>query len=89
MILQNETDLGSVISSRRLCQGDPLSPYIFILCAESLSILIQAAVEDGLLHESRISRGGSIISHLFLIDDSLVFINATIQEAETLKVILA
>ena len=43
----NGVPRGHIIPFRGIHQGDPLSPYLFLLCAEGLSALIQSAVDRG------------------------------------------
>lgn len=59
--------------SRGIRQGCPLSPYLFILCAEGFHYLIQKEIEEGSLHGIQIGRHCPSISHLFFADDSVLF----------------
>ncbi|XP_057438408.1 uncharacterized protein LOC130730413 [Lotus japonicus] len=76
---------------RGLRQGDPLSPYLFILCGEVFSALIQKEIEASTLHGIKIARPASIpvISHLLFADDNIVFARATTEEASTVMRVLA
>ncbi|XP_019179038.1 PREDICTED: uncharacterized protein LOC109174248 [Ipomoea nil] len=84
-VLVNGEVVGQVCPSWGICQGDPLSPYLFILCAEGLSILLQQAKARGEIHGVRVARGAPAIPHLFFADDSLLFFRATQQEALRIK----
>ncbi|XP_074298301.1 uncharacterized protein LOC141629154 [Silene latifolia] len=56
-----------------LRQGDPLSPYLFILCMEVLSRNIDHAHNLRLIHGIQLVRGVRPITHLFFADDSVFF----------------
>ncbi|PKA54867.1 putative mitochondrial protein [Apostasia shenzhenica] len=84
----NGTRFGNIIPQRGLRQGDPLSPYLFLICAEGLSSLIQTIERQGSLHGVQASRSSPNISHLFFADDSLLFFRATIEEAQKIQSIL-
>lgn len=64
-LLWNGTKLPSICLGRGLCQGDPLSPYLFVLCMERLSVRIQTLVDEGSWHPIMVSPDGPPISHLF------------------------
>lgn len=74
-----------IIPQRGLRQGDPISPYLFLLCAEGLGGLLQKAHDDGKLHGIAVNRGAPLISHLFFADDCILFARANLREAACLK----
>ncbi|GJZ39644.1 RNA-directed DNA polymerase, eukaryota [Tanacetum coccineum] len=53
-----------------LKQGDPLSPYLFILVMESLHLSVSRAVDEGVFKGIRL-HGSLSLSHLFFADDAL------------------
>ncbi|RVW87760.1 Transposon TX1 uncharacterized 149 kDa protein [Vitis vinifera] len=75
-VMINGSPVGFFQSTRGLRQGDPISPYLFVLGMEALSCLINKAVRGGFLSGCKLSgRGGNGIqvSHLLFADDTLVF----------------
>jgi len=77
-----------IFPQRGLRQGDPLSPYLFIICAEGLSALLQKAEVDGRIQGIKVCRGAPRINHLFFADDSLILMRSNGADAMELKNIL-
>ncbi|KAF5481094.1 hypothetical protein F2P56_001779 [Juglans regia] len=66
--------------SRGIRQGDPLSPYLFILCSEALTQLINKAELARQITGIPIAMGKLYITHLFLADDCMLFYQAVEME---------
>lgn len=86
--LINGEPRGRVVPSRGLRQGDPISPYLFIICAEGLSALISQAIANGSLHGLQVCDGAPVISHLLFADDSMLYAQATPHDCLVIKHIL-
>jgi hypothetical protein len=87
-ILINGQAHGHIVPSRGIRQGDPLSPYLFIICAEALSSLINHFAGLGKISGVPMCRGGTRISHLLFADDSLLFGRANLEEWRHFKELL-
>jgi len=74
---------------RGLRQGDPLLPYLFILCAEGLSAMLQKAEAEEKIKGFCICGGASRVNHLFFADDSLILMQSRYNDAFELRRILS
>uniref|UniRef100_A0A803PUX2 Reverse transcriptase domain-containing protein n=1 Tax=Cannabis sativa TaxID=3483 RepID=A0A803PUX2_CANSA len=83
-VLFNGSPLKKFKPQRGLRQGDPLSPYIFLLCQEVLSKIILSQQNRGKIHGIRIARNAIPISHLMFADDTILFARANSEEATNL-----
>ncbi|KAL0445672.1 UNVERIFIED_CONTAM: hypothetical protein Slati_1695100 [Sesamum latifolium] len=73
---------------RGLRQGDPLSSYLFLFCAEALSSTITRAINRGELRGVAVSRQGPRVSHLLFADDNLMFCQASPDAMRSMRQIL-
>nr|XP_023887877.1 uncharacterized protein LOC112000001 [Quercus suber] len=87
-VLVNGEPHGNFTPNRGLHQGDPLSPYLFLLCAEGLHSLIQQVEISGSIKRVSLCSVGPKVSHLFFADDSLLFCRANSQEVSSIMEIL-
>ena len=68
-ILVNGAPKGLFKLSRGLRQGDLLSPYLFIFCAEGLNAIIRGAALKGEVQGFSLCKRGPKITHPFFADD--------------------
>ncbi|KAK5783847.1 hypothetical protein PVK06_038363 [Gossypium arboreum] len=74
--------------TRGLRQGDPLSPFLLLLCSEALSSLLRIVKQEGILRGQKVSKNGPSISHLLFADDCILFGETTRKGAHLFKNIL-
>ncbi|XP_050217409.1 uncharacterized protein LOC126668246 [Mercurialis annua] len=87
-IMINRVPQSKFSPHRGLRQGDPLSPFLFIMCAEAFLGLFTNAVSEGKIHGIRIARSAPVVSHLFFADDSIIFARASEKEAKEIQSII-
>lgn len=70
-ILLNGSPTDEFRLGRGLRQGDPLSPFLFLIAAEGLSSMMSKATELGLFKAAEVGRNKVLISHLQFADDTI------------------
>ena len=81
-VLFNGDRLENFVPSRGIRQGDPISPYLFLLAAEGLSCLLNSRVQSSNLSGIIVATSALMVSHLLFVDDSLLFFKANRESAD-------
>ena len=87
-VLFNGSALDPFLPTRGIRQGDPLSPYLFILCMEILGAFITEKCEAKLWDPISTSRGDATFSHLFIVDDLVLFAKADVKNYRVARDVL-
>lgn len=70
---------------RGIWQGDPISPYLFLICAEGLSVILHQAQQSRKITGYRLSPQAPMISSLLFADDSLLFFHASVHDCTNIR----
>ena len=87
VVLVNGTPSNFFTATHGVCQGCPLSPLLFILVIEGLSLLIQDARSNGLIRGIQLSPSLAL-SHLLFVDDVILLGSGTLQNWSAFEVII-
>lgn len=74
--------------SRGLCQGDPLSPYFFVISTDLLYRLVRKAKTYGLIEGFVPKEGGPSIPLIQFADESLFLLEANLENIRNLRCLL-
>ncbi|XP_060965138.1 uncharacterized protein LOC133034129 [Cannabis sativa] len=80
--------VGPIIPSCGIRQGDPLSTYLFIMCAEGLTALINKFEARRAIQGCKVARGAPSITHMLFAYDSYLFCQATTEAATSVNTLL-
>lgn len=87
-VLVNGSPQGFFSTSRGIRQGDPISPFLFILMAEVLGRSIAHKRAQGLWKGVEIAQGVDSTTHSQFADDTCLFGVASMHEASIMKKVL-
>ena len=87
-VLFNGECLETFYPSRGIRQGDPISPYLFVLAADDLSCLLKSRMQSSVLKGIKVAPSASMVSHLLFADDSLLLFKANRENALEIKDVL-
>lgn len=80
-VLWNGEPSDSFKPTRGIRQGDPLSPYLFVMCMERLYQTIEEAIVAKKWKPIRASRDDPVLSNLFFANNIILFAEAMVEQA--------
>lgn len=84
-ILVNGTPREQIQPSRGLRQGDPIAPYLFLICMEGLLSGLKKLEKEDNIKSIKIRRKSPTIIHLLFADDCYIFMKIKIKYAKNVK----
>ena len=87
-MLLNGHKLEAFKPTRGIRQGDPISPYLFLLAADGLSCLLNSSVQSSSLMGIRVAPSSLMVSHLLFADDSMMLFKANRENSEEVRNVL-
>ena len=87
-ILINGTPLTTFNATRGIRQGDPLSPFLFIMVAKGLGRYFKKELQESKIKGLRLWGNNLPITHQQFVDDIMLFGEATLIEVRNMKRIL-
>ena len=87
-VMVNGGKFESFMPSRGLRQGDPLSPYLFIIGQEVLSRLLDQELRSRNIYGIKASPNGPAITHVMYADDIVLFSKASPKDAHNIVNVL-
>ena len=70
---------GFIEPTRGIRRGDPLSPFLFLLCTKGLHDLLTQSALRGDIHGFSLSRMSPSLTHLLFADDNLLFFRSNVN----------
>eukprot|EP00253_Pinus_taeda_P015690 PITA_15690 len=87
-ILVNGTPTRTFNTSRGIRQGDPISPFLFILAAEGLGRIIKREIRKKKIRGLKPWGNNLAITHQQFVDDIMLFREVSIKEVRAIKEVL-
>jgi hypothetical protein len=88
-VLVNGCPTNEFLMERGLRQGDPLSPFLFLLTAEGFNVLMLSLLDAGMFHGYDVGQDNSLrLSHLQFVDDTLITGQKSWLNVRSIRVVL-